>query len=257
MAAPLEPDGRDLSSASLRALAAAPDKWYQRRLVSLDLETTGVDYVKARIVQAAISTVGADQPGVHQSWIINPGIKIPAEATAIHGIDDARAAAVGVEPKQALSEILDYLEQIQKQGLALVVFNARFDISILHNEALRNQLTPLDERVELLVVDPMVIDRRLDRFRPGRRRLEDLCDHYRVPFQTDDAHNAETDALAGARLAWRMGQIIPELQVDLTELTRRERVWAEKSAWELQRYFREQGRSERVDIDWPFVREQS
>ena len=56
-------------------------------ILAIDLETTGTDPATARIVEIAI--VPVDPPGPPRDRRINPGVRIPPEATAVHGIADA------------------------------------------------------------------------------------------------------------------------------------------------------------------------
>jgi DNA polymerase III epsilon subunit-like protein len=69
--------------------------WHTGRLAAFDIETTGTDPESDRIVTAAISLVGAELPGEHHAWLIDPGIEIPAGAAAVHGITTERARAEG------------------------------------------------------------------------------------------------------------------------------------------------------------------
>ncbi len=71
--------------------------WHREALVGFDLETTGTEPLEARIVTAAV--VGVDgrdgEPVRQRTWLADPGIRIPAQASAIHGISSERAAAEG------------------------------------------------------------------------------------------------------------------------------------------------------------------
>lgn len=60
-----------------------------RPLAVVDLETTGVDPATDRIVEVAVLTFlpGGGQELFHRR--VNPGVPIPAGATAVHGIADA------------------------------------------------------------------------------------------------------------------------------------------------------------------------
>lgn len=54
------------------------------------------------------------------------------------------------------------------------------------------------------VIDPLVIDKHVDKYRKGKRALHALCAHYGV--RLDDAHDARADAVAAARVVRRMGE---------------------------------------------------
>ena len=57
-----------------------------RPLCFFDLETTGVDISKDRIIEMATIKLHPNGTKVERLWLINPEQPIPAEATAIHGI---------------------------------------------------------------------------------------------------------------------------------------------------------------------------
>jgi DNA polymerase-3 subunit epsilon len=232
--------------------------WHTGRLAAFDIETTGIDPTRDRIVTAAVSVVGGGQPSEHRSWLVDPGIEIPAGATAVHGITDERARAEGQDPGEAVEEITAALAEQLRSGVPVIAFNARFDLTILDREAHRHGCRPLVDRVGgangMLVVDPHVLDKQFDRFRRGKRTLGAVCEHYRVPF--DEAHAAGADALAAARLAYRLGATVGELRdFDLAALHREQISWAAEQAASLQDYFQRQGRHEHVEGAWPVIPE--
>jgi DNA polymerase-3 subunit epsilon len=229
--------------------------WHHRRLAAFDVETTGVDSESDRIVTAAVSLVGDGQPPVFHAWLLDPGIPIPDGAAAVHGITTERARAEGRQPLEAIEEIVALLAEQLLQGVPVVAFNARFDLTCLDREARRHGITPLLERVGgangLLVVDPYVLDKQLDRFRKGKRTLGAVCAHYNVPL--DEAHDSHADALAAARVAWRLGQAFEQLRVELPELHLQQIAWAAEQAASFEDWLRRQGRDERIEPAWPIV----
>jgi DNA polymerase-3 subunit epsilon len=84
-----------------------------------------------------------------------------------------------------------------ERGIPVVAYNAPYDFTILHFEALRHGLTPLSDPGP--IIDPLVIDKFKDKFRKGKRRLENAAEFYKVSL--DDAHNATADAVAAGRVA--------------------------------------------------------
>lgn len=230
--------------------------WFDRRLAAFDIETTGTEIESDRIVTAAVSLVGGGEESVGRSWLVNPGVPIPPEATAVHKITDEMARSEGLPADQAIEEITALLADALSREIPVVAFNGRFDLTILDREARRHGVEPLVDRVGgsdgLLVIDPYVLDKQVNRFRKGRRNLSLLCQAYNVPLT--DAHAADADALAAARLAWRMGTNYPELgQMDLFELHEHQIAWAGEQAASLARYFAEQGRPEHIEPAWPVV----
>lgn len=103
-----------------------------RPLAIFDLEATGLSITQDRIVEIAILKINTD--GTQEQFVrrVNPGIKIPEEAIAIHGITNA---AVVNEP--SLEELLPELELFVK-GCDLAGFNSnKFDLPMLAEELLR------------------------------------------------------------------------------------------------------------------------
>jgi DNA polymerase-3 subunit epsilon len=103
-----------------------------RPLVVFDLETTGTKVGMDRIVQIAIMHLNPD--GSRDSWqsLVNPGMPIPAEATAVHGISNA-----DVEDAPMLEDLAAEIVQ-RLDGCDLCGFNVlRFDLPFLSEELLR------------------------------------------------------------------------------------------------------------------------
>jgi DNA polymerase-3 subunit epsilon len=230
--------------------------WHVRRLAAFDIETTGVDCDEDRLVTAAVSVVHGGRPPEHRGWLVDPGVEIPDGATAVHGITTARARRDGGAPAVAIDEITAELAEQIRRGVPIVAFNARFDLTLLDREARRHGVEPLVDRVGgdagLLVVDPYVLDKRFDGGRIGKRTLGAVCAHYRVPLT--QAHAAGADALAAARVAWRMGQRFPELgALELGALHGLQVRWAAEQAARQQVQLRGEGSAETVESAWPLV----
>lgn len=183
---------------SERSYDAFTAGWAQGPLVGFDTETTGVDVGYDRIVTAAVVL---RVPGVStdvRTWLVDPGVEIPAEAAAIHGITTEHARAHGAAPAVALDEIAAELAAHLREGVPVVAYNASFDLSLLDAELARHGLPTLPERLGRAVtpvLDPLVLDRWQDRYRPGKRRLGDLLEHYGVQA-ADALHTADVDVLA-------------------------------------------------------------
>lgn len=225
-------------------------------MAAFDLETTGTDTEEDRIVTASVILVGRDVETEAHEWLVDPGVEIPAAASAVHGVSTERARAEGVDPAGAVEEITSTLARLQAEDVPIVAFNARFDLTILDREARRHGVEPLEARLGgiegLLVVDPLVLDKQCNRFRTGKRTLAILCDVYGVNLE--EAHQSHADALAAARLAWRQVQTEAELaEYDLPTLHDSQVEWAAEQAESLEAYFRKNGRDETVERAWPVV----
>ncbi|MFI9272360.1 exonuclease domain-containing protein [Kitasatospora sp. NPDC052896] len=197
---------------------SAGPAWWQRGLVGFDLETTGTDPAESRIVTAALVDTLGGTPTRARHWLLAPGVPIPPEAQAIHGISDEQARAGGRHPAEAVEEIAAALCVRLAQGHPVVAFNAPFDLSLLDAELRRHGRPALAERLAgrlvVPVLDALVIDRAVDRDRPGPRTLQHVCEVYGVPLA--DAHTAAADALAAVRLAVALAERYPREVGDLT-----------------------------------------
>ena len=63
-----------------------------RPLVFIDLETTGLSTQEDRIVQMAVLKLLPGGEFTSHSTLVDPGVPIPPEATAVHGISDEQVA---------------------------------------------------------------------------------------------------------------------------------------------------------------------
>lgn len=228
--------------------------WHLGRLVGFDLETTSPDPLTARIVTACVVRCGGGKPTEARNWLTDvDGEPIPEGAAAIHGVTTERARAEGVDLRAAVEEILDALSGASMDGLPIVAMNARYDLTLLDREAQRYGMTPLTQRRgQLRVVDPFVLDKQVDRYRPGKRTLTYLCQHYQV--ELGDAHTADADALAACRVAWRQGQRYEQLAgMSLDELHQAQIGWAAEQAASLQARFRETDPDAVVEGAWPII----
>jgi DNA polymerase-3 subunit epsilon len=179
-------------------LADAP--WIDLPVALIDLETTGRDASVDRIVEVGI-VIG--QGGVvirRANWLINPGIPIPDEARAVHGISDDD---VRNEPRfEAVAhEIAAALE-----GSIPAAYNASFDRAFLVNELVRAGYAPaLDAapipafRREVVWVDPLVWARELQR-EERSKALGDVA--ARLGVALENAHRASDDAEAALKVLY-------------------------------------------------------
>lgn len=152
-------------------------------LAFLDLETTGINVAKDRIVEISIVKVHPNGKEEIKTYRVNPGMPIPPESTAIHGITDED---VKEEPtfKELARELARYLE-----GCDLAGYNSnRFDIPLLAEEFLRADVD-LDMRKRKFV-DVQTIFHKME-----QRTLVAAYKFY-CQKNLDGAHSAQADTLA-------------------------------------------------------------
>ena len=103
-----------------------------RPLVVFDLETTGINIATDRIVEIAVLKIFPDGHEEFRRHLVNPGIPIPPEVTAIHGISDD-----DVKDKPFFKDLAGNLNAFM-QNCDLVGYNSiKFDIPVLVEEFLR------------------------------------------------------------------------------------------------------------------------
>ena len=104
----------------------------KKPIVFFDLETTGVNIATDKIVEISILKVFPNGNKESKTWLVNPEIEIPAEASAIHGITNEK---VVTEPtfKELASKVNELIADSDLAG-----FNSnRFDIPLLAEELMR------------------------------------------------------------------------------------------------------------------------
>ncbi len=227
----------------------AGQKWFET-LGVFDLETTGIDVRTSRIVSANVSVIGADGAVLERSdWLADPGIEIPPQASAVHGITTERARAEGRPAAEVIAAIIAGIRAILDRGLALTVYNAPYDLSLLHHEAVRYGLRPLDDPSP--IIDPLVIDKAIDRYRKGKRTLEAAAVVYGVDLT--DAHDAGADAIAAGRVAQAIAaRHGAELDIPARELHRQQAEWSAQQSASFAEYMRRTHNPDFVETTgWP------
>ncbi|MFB9057759.1 exonuclease domain-containing protein [Mariniflexile ostreae] len=152
-------------------------------LCFFDLETTGVSITSDRIVEISILKVHPNGKEDTKTWIVNPGMPIPKEVTAIHGISDE-----DVVGKPSFKEIAkDVYNMIKDSDLG--GFNSnRFDIPLLAEEMLRADVD--FEMKNRMAIDVQTIFHKMEQ-RTLSAAYKFYCDK-----SLENAHSAEADTRA-------------------------------------------------------------
>ncbi len=174
-------------------------------LVFFDLETTGTNIVKDRIVEISYLKIHPNGKKEIKTKRINPEIPIPAECTAIHGITDE-----DVKDCPAFRQIAKSLAE-QIEGCDLAGFNSsRFDIPLLVEEFLR-------AGVDIDFSKRKLIDVQVIFHRKEPRTLEAAYKFY-CGKTLEDAHSAEADTLATYEVLKAQLDKYGELENDMEKL---------------------------------------
>jgi DNA polymerase-3 subunit epsilon len=221
------------SVAPVQTTAVTP---WSESLAVFDLETTGIDVITSRIVSANVGLLNGQGDVLRRrDWLADPGVPIPEQATAVHGISTERARAEGRPAPVVVAEIVAELRGYFDAGIPVVIYNAPYDLSLLFHESVRHHVAPLVDPTP--VIDPLVIDKAVDRYRKGKRTLEAAALHYGV--ELTDAHDAGADAIAAGRVALAIARRHGNsLDVDAIELHRLQEGWCQDQADSFQDYMR-------------------
>lgn len=226
-----------------------PAPWYEK-LGVFDLETTGIDVATSRIVSANVSVIGPDGQSIERTdWLADPGVDIPLQASTVHGITTERARRDGRPAAEVVAEIVQAIRTVFDRGLALVVYNAPYDLSLLRHESIRHGVAPLQDPSP--IIDPLVIDKAVDRYRKGKRTLEAAALVYGVELL--DAHDAGADAIAAGQVAQALAAREPgTLDVPADELHRLQVTWSAEQSASFAEYMRRTHKPDFVETaGWP------
>ena len=155
----------------------------KRPIIFFDLETTGVDAAKDRIVEISMVKININGEKQVKTRRINPEMPIPAEATAVHGITDED---VKDEPtfKQIAKSLAKYIEGCDFGG-----FNSnRFDLPVLVEEFMRAEVD-VDFRNRKFIDVQNIFHKKEQRTLVAAYKF--YCDK-----DLENAHSAEADTLA-------------------------------------------------------------
>ncbi|NUS79119.1 MAG: DNA polymerase III subunit epsilon [Streptomyces sp.] len=231
-------------------------KYLDSRRIGWDTETTSTDPTEARIITAAIVARGGDRAEREQTWVINPGVPIPPETTAIHGFDDARVQVEGQPAKAALDTIASTLAGCLRYGMPVTAFNTAYDWSVLHYELLRHGLLTMSERLDgrppYALLDALVLDKQADKYRRGSRKLKAVAAHYGVHL--DDWHEAKADAVAALGITDEVYRRNPRLNdYNPQRLYLAQQAWREEQQRGLQAHLRQTDETAYCAPEWPLV----
>jgi DNA polymerase-3 subunit epsilon len=179
-----------------------------------DLETTGIDICKDRIVEISIFKVFPNGNKESKTWLVNPEMPIPLQSTAIHGISNEKVA------NEPTFKDLAHLVYAMIKDSDLAGFNSdRFDIPLLAEELLRAGLDfDMKSRVS---VDIQTI------FHKMEERTLGAAYKFYCGQSLENAHSAEADTMATFEILKAQLDRYPDLENDmklLSEFTTRKKL---------------------------------
>ena len=174
-------------------------------LVFFDLETTGINTAKDRIVELSYIKIMPDGREECKTWRVNPQMPIPAQATAIHGITD--------EDVKDCPVFKDFAKSLEEEiaGCDLAGFNSnKFDIPLLAEEFFRAGISV--DLTKRKFVDVLTIYHRME--------PRNLATAYKFYCGKDlvGSHHAANDTRATYEILMSQLDKYPELENDVDAL---------------------------------------
>jgi DNA polymerase-3 subunit epsilon len=187
-------------------LSAKTSQCEQVTIVSLDLETTGLDPIKDKILSFGLVELEHMTIKLETSrhQLITTNEEIPEESAVIHQITDDQAAT-GVSINDALQELLQRLA-----GKVMLVHYSAIEQRFINAACERLFGAPfVIPIIDTLVLAQRIFERRNHTIQPGDLRLFNLRPRYNLPNYK--AHNALSDAVATAELFLAMAsEMVPQ-----------------------------------------------
>lgn len=230
------------------------------KTLTLDTETSGVDTDNDRIISFFMRAKDGDETLFEQEWIIDPGIEIPEGASEVHGMTTEWVRENGrKDVAKAIEEIVHELSEYGHQGFLICGYNSSFDLAILEAEAKRHNkgvqaLRVKDGMPKYRFLDPLIIDRHIDKYRKGGRKLMDVARNYGIVIEEDKLHNASYDVEVTEKLiplvlnrAWQVLKhdrhgLTPDQFIDKLQVWQKK--WKADWATHLTEYFAKTGKTE-------------
>lgn len=173
------------------------DGWHRMPMLGLDTETTGRNPGRDRVLSVGI----VDSDDRDHEWLLRTVDDVPDEVARVHGIDSQRIRAEGTDPREGFSAVADQLSRAIADHQIIVVFNARFDLTLLYREFDHYNITQPDWRA-MYLVDPLIMHLIATRT-AEKRSLAALTEEYALgEFH---AHNATADSRRAIEVARTIG----------------------------------------------------
>lgn len=177
-----------------------------RPLCFFDLETTGIDIARDRIVEISVCKLSPDSSRQVRTWLVNPGRPIPKAVSDIHGITDEK-----VKDAPRFEQIAPVVyEMIRDSDLAGYNSN-RFDIPMLAEELLR-------AGIDFDMGNRVAVDVQAIFYKKEPRTLSAAYKFY-CGAELEGAHGAQADTLATYEVLKSQLDRYPDLPNDVRALS--------------------------------------
>ena len=173
----------------------------QKHFIAFDVETTGLSPQSNRIVELGAVEFVNGMPSRKFSTLVNPGVLIPAEATAVNHITNEMLSKAPLEG-EVYPKLIDFLGKALHGEILLCAHNARFDIDFLCNT-----LSRLGYDAEITYVDTLSL---------CRKQLKGLLNYKQetvaknLGIACQESHHAQNDAYVCGQILTRLLEVQEE-----------------------------------------------
>lgn len=243
------------------------DGLFNGPLCGFDSETTGVDVYdveNTKIVSFSMVLTSSDgsSPKIKE-WLLNPEIDIPSEASDVHGITTEYAREFGTNYVDGIKDIMRVMHWTVQAGIPLVAYNGAFDLTLLKNQAEYVGVESPDGFWDsVLMLDPLVMDKAVDKYRKGKRTLGVVSSLH--GYSLEDAHEATADVIATLHVVKSLGPKYLQHHKNSGRpiSNKSDMMMAQKfdymeSARSLEQYFRRTDPNKTINKSWPIQDEEA
>lgn len=186
------------------------------RFIAFDVETTGLDPTKDRIVEYSAVLFENGKPASHCTTLVNSGKQSSPSALSTHGITDEMLKDAYPE-KTAITALVKYLDDALFGGTPIVCHNAEFDLAFLSDAIIR--LGIAQSEMNIVYIDTMHIAQRYleQRYNPEltNYKLGTLKELFGVE---ETSHRAQGDAIACGQILCMFPAKVDEQQAKIDTL---------------------------------------
>lgn len=227
------------------------------RQLTIDVEATGVNAKEDSIVTLFVGIMeDTGEFSQKHEFLFNPGVEIPQAAIDVHGLTNEHVQENGIHPDnhvEVLKKIRSIIiDNVRDYNLPVVIYNAPYDTTIINSTLVRNGLDPIAWN-DMFVIDPFVIDKAVDKYRPGARSLTNVAINYGVEVDETKTHDAAYDCYLTGKIVLALANNPMISTMSRSALQKSQAAWKIEQAASLQSYLRVKENDDSIIVDpaWP------